>query len=77
MPDSTALSNIQEKAKNYEKDPLLAVQIDALRRWLRSPLLYGQVLRVLVYRLRNRDAPYGSFELQVLLLLTIAMEQRP
>jgi len=69
MPDPASL-NIQEKLKTYES------QINAVRRWLRSPLLHGQILRVLIHRLKHPESEYTSLELQVLFLLAVA-EQRP
>lgn len=58
--------NIQEKHLTYEK------QIALLSAALHSDTLYGEALRVLVRRLKYRDAPYSSRDLEILLALTLA-----
>lgn len=71
MPQNIAPINIQENVKNYEKETA------ALRSWLRSRTLLGQVLRVLVGRLKYPERPYSSLDLQVLLLLSLAEIEPP
>ena len=67
MPESDpAPINIQENNKNYE------IQRTLVRNWLKADTLYGQVLRVLIHRLKYPERSYSSFELQVLLLISLA-----
>jgi hypothetical protein len=72
--------NIQEKEKTTTNQGIpargepLDPRIRALSAILRSPHLLGEVLRVLADRLRNPDKPYTSRELEILLLLTLALE---
>lgn len=47
----------------------------ALDKALRSPGVTGQVLRVLVGRLRHPERAYTSKDLEVLLLLTAALQR--
>lgn len=58
--------NIQENLKNYENE------IAQLRAWMRSDSLLGIVLRVLVRHVKDPEEPYGSLDLEVLLLLSLA-----
>ena len=79
--------NIQEKLKNTDKkrsekahkppgvDPPADARIAVLVGLLRSPDFTGEVLRVLTRRLRNPGLPYTSKELEILLLLTVALER--
>ena len=69
--------NIQEKLKtntNKAHRPV-ELQVMVLAGILRSPRFLGKVLRVLVDRLRHPDRPYTNRELEVLLLLTLALER--
>lgn len=47
-------------------------QVRLLRQWLRSRTLLGQVLRVLLHRLKYPNTPYSNEELTILLLLSVA-----
>jgi hypothetical protein len=79
--------NIQEKLKTPNKNhtdqtakppgtgPPAEAKIAVLVSMLRSPHFTGEVLRVLVRRLRNPGLPYTSKELETLLLLTVALER--
>lgn len=72
MPESDpAPINIQENNKNYE------IQRALVRGWLKSNTLFGQVLRVLVRRIKHPEQPYSSLDLQVLLLISLAEEDPP
>lgn len=59
--------NIQKKHLNLH-DP----KVELMRRWLHSPTLLGQVLRVLLHRLKYPQAPYTNDELAILMLLSVA-----
>jgi hypothetical protein len=84
---STIDLNIQEKDKNTVKTLLppgmlantraapTEAQITLLAASLRSPHFTGQVLRVLVRRLRYPENPYTSKDLEILLLVTMALER--
>jgi hypothetical protein len=48
-------------------------QVETLAAWLRSPSLYGQILRVLLYYIEKPGAPYRDHDLEVLLLVSAAM----
>lgn len=54
---------------------MLKEQVLVLTDLLHSPDWVGEVLRVLVRRLRHPGKPYTSKELEVLLLLTLALER--
>jgi len=59
-------TNIQEKRLTVEK------QVALLTAALRSPTLYGAVLRVLIRRVKYSQAPHSSHDLQILLLVALA-----
>jgi hypothetical protein len=62
-----ASPNIQENDKYLNH-----IDVLALANWLHSHELVGQVLRVLIHRLREPQAPYTDEELSVLLALSVA-----
>ena len=68
MPDSRTIASTNIH-KNYSKEE---ERIIHLRGVLRSHTLVGQVLRVLIRRLKYPHEPYTSPELQVLLMLSLA-----
>jgi hypothetical protein len=77
--------NIQEKIKNSDKKPAVTppmpvkpepdARIALLTGLLTEDSPTGEVLRVLVRRLRYPGLAYTSRELEVLLTLTIALER--
>lgn len=75
---STTALNIQEKVKNVDKKPParppVAEQVALVAAQLGAPGIVGDVLRVLVGRLRHPAKTYTSKELEVLLVLTIALK---
>ncbi|HXA25624.1 MAG TPA: hypothetical protein VNW90_25375 [Acetobacteraceae bacterium] len=74
MPVPISDLNIQEKFKTSDKKHTID-RIAALADTLRSPTFTGEVLRVLVNRLRHPERAYTSKELEMLLLLTLALER--
>jgi hypothetical protein len=80
--------NIQEKRKTTDKIPVPKppnatstagpppdTRVEALADTLRSSTFTGEVLRVLVRRLRHPEHAYTSKELEMLLLLTLALDR--
>jgi len=84
---SPASLNIQEKLKTSDKnrtdlpatspggDLPCEIKIATLVNVLRSPDWAGDVLRVLTRRLRYPGLAYTSKELEILLLVTVALER--
>lgn len=72
VPTSASL-NIQKVNKNTP--PPLEMKITVLAGLLRSSHWYGEVLRTLTNRLRHPAKPYSDKDLEVLLLLTLALER--
>jgi hypothetical protein len=71
---------IQEKHKTTTggtgtSEPCVVLQVSVLAAMLRSRHFPGEVLRVLVRRLRHPEWPYTDRELRVLLVLTLALQR--
>jgi hypothetical protein len=90
MPVPISDLNIQEKFKTSDKKPTAKpheaelahsgapppdTRIAALADTLRSSTFTGEVLRILVNRLRHPERAYTNRELEMLLLLTLALER--